>query len=402
MEIDVQSARRLALHKAGLLKPEWLRSKWSRMARGNSNTARQAAHSVIDHFGYLQLDTVSIVGARSHALVLYSRLPQVDLQLAESLLQAGEPLFEYWGHEASWLPLDLYPYFEFRRQEFQRHPWWGDLIREHPRVVKNLRAQIRAEGPLRSLDMEGQGSSGWWDLKLSKKVASAMWSAGELAVLERRNFQRSFDFIENVIPADILAQQVNEADAIKALLLKALDGHGWATQSTLIQTWRFKNRARQVSALLKEMQEEGHVLSCDLIDSDGKRIKGWIQAQDLPLLPRLNRLRPRKDRSVLLSPFDPLLWDRQRVEQLFGFHQILEIFKPAAQRQYGYYCLPVLAGEHLVARYDLKAHKKQNQLQVLNQHDEDSAVLKQHAAAYRQASQQALMHYAQALGLSLY
>ena len=142
-------------------------------------------------FGYLQLDTVAVAGARSHAIVLLSRLDGFDPALAEALLQPGEPLFEYWGHEACWLPIELYPVFAFRRQDFQQHPWWGDLIGQHPRMAENLTRRIREEGPLRSLDLEGRGSRGWWDLKIAKRMATALWSAGVLAIRERAIFSGS-------------------------------------------------------------------------------------------------------------------------------------------------------------------------------------------------------------------
>jgi len=173
--LSLIQARRLALARAGLLKPEW--TGMPRRATGLTKRARQAAHRVIQRFGYLQLDTVAVAGARSHAIVLLSRLEGFDPALAEALLQPGEPLFEYWGHEACWLPMELYPVFAFRRQAFQRHPWWGDLIGQHPRMAENLIQRIREEGPLRSLDLEGRGSRGWWDLKIAKRMATALWSA---------------------------------------------------------------------------------------------------------------------------------------------------------------------------------------------------------------------------------
>ena len=136
--LGTREARRLALARAGLLKPEW--TGFPRSGRGRGARARRAAAAVLARFGYLQLDTVSVAGARSHAIVLLSRLEGFDPELGEELLRPGEPLFEYWGHEASWIPLELYPAFEFRRREFRAHPWWGDLVRAHPDVTRRLRA----------------------------------------------------------------------------------------------------------------------------------------------------------------------------------------------------------------------------------------------------------------------
>lgn len=398
--ISRSEARRLALIRAGLLKPEW--TGLPRRAGGGGQRARDAALQIIERFGYLQLDTVAVAGARSHALVLLSRLENFEPQLGEALLQPGEPLFEYWGHEASWLPLDDYPLFGFRRRAYRRHPWWGDLIRQHPKVADKLRRRVQMEGALRSQDMEGRGSRGWWDLKIARKVASALWSAGEFAIRERRNFQRSFDLTERVIPGELLDAEVDESEALPRLLLRALAGHGWASTGTLAQTWRLTHCQPKIRLALETLRESGEILPCRLLDRDGRATAGWIRPVDLALAGRTGGLRPRRDRGVLLSPFDPVLWDRNRVRRLFGFEQVLEIFKPAAQRVYGYYCLPVLAGERLVARVDLKAQRKLGSLQVLATHYETDDDAQRVAPAHVNAVKSALERYAGALGLELY
>ena len=394
LSLSVKEARRLALARAGLLKPEW--TGLPRRAAGRGKRARKGAHAVIRRFGYLQLDTVSIAGARSHAIVLLSRLGGLDPSLPEKLLRPGEPLFEYWGHEACWLPIELYPVFAFRRQEFQAHPWWGDLAAEHPEVTRNLLRRIRNEGPVRSADLEGRGSRGWWDLKIAKKIATQLWSSGVLAIRERKNFQRSYDLAERVIPAELLAQEVPLPNALKTLLLRALAGHGWARTGTLTATWRLRNMRREVATALEELREEGEIVPCTLKAGVPRAPQGWIRPADLELAARLRRVRPRSDRGVLLSPFDPVLWDRPRVKTLFDFDQVLEIFKPAPQRVYGYYCLPVLAGDRLVARVDLKADRKAGVLNVLSLHFEDDDP----TTTIREAADTALAGYASALELT--
>ncbi len=395
--ISTRAARRLALCRAGLLKPEW--TGMPRRAAGRGKRAREAAHRVIRRFGYLQLDTVSIAGARSHAIVLLSRLGGFDPELAEELLRPGEPLFEFWGHEASWIPIELYPVFGFRREEFQHHPWWGDLVGQHPEVAADLLRRIRDDGPLRSLDMEGGGSRGWWDLKIAKKVATALWSSGELAIRERRSFQRAYDLPERVIPERWREDTVAKERAIEILVLRALGGHGWAQTGTLARTFRLAQN--DVAEALGRLSSQETAVPCTLVGDDGRKSRGWIRPPDLELAARLEKLRPRRDRGVLLSPFDPLLWDRQRVQQLFGFHQVLEIFKPAAQRIYGYYCLPVLAGDRLVARFDLKADRKRGTLQVLSRRFEGDDASKPAVAAVGEAACTALNRYAEAIGLAV-
>jgi uncharacterized protein YcaQ len=387
--IDLRGARRLALARAGLLKPRW--AGFPVRAAGSGAAARRACLAVVERFGYLQVDTVSVAGARSHGIVLHSRLEGLDASLAETLLRPDGALFEYWGHEASWMPMSLYPVFAFRREEYARHPWWGDVIGEHPRVAAELRRRIREEGPLRSLDLDGANRGGWWNLKVANRVAAALWMSGELAIRERVRFQRTYDLAERVVPPEVLARAVPREDALETLLLLALQGHGWAPTGTLVRTWRLSNRAEAIWAALRRLEERGSVLPCRLADTG---TAGWIRPGDLDLAERLRGLRPRSGRGVLLSPFDPLLWDRPRVRTLFGFDQVLEIYKPRPKRVYGYYCLPVLAGEHLAARVDLKADRRAGTLRVLSCHVEEPA-----RCGHAEAVRLALARFGASVGL---
>jgi uncharacterized protein YcaQ len=391
--LSIRAARRLALARAGLLLPEL--TGLPRRARGAGPTAVEAAYDVVRRFGYLQLDTVSVAGARSHTIVLLSRLQGLDPAVGEELLQPGRPVFEYWGHEASWIPMELYPAFEFRRRELRSHPWWGDLVTEHPKVARELRRRLR-DGPVRSAELEGRASSGWWDLSVAKRVAAALWSAGELAIRERRNFQRTYDLAERVIPDEVRRRPLSTDEGLQALLLAALAGHGWATTGTLASTWRLRNRKAQLLKSLQHLRDRGQVVPCAL-ETDGAATLGWIRPADLELAGRLGSLRPSREAGILLSPFDPVLWDRPRVARLFGFDALLEIFKPAPQRVFGYYCLPVLAGEHLVGRVDLKADKRQGTLRVLSCHFEDAPPAAR--ARDRRAAEGAVARHADALRL---
>jgi len=349
----------------------------------------------------LQLDTVSIAGARSHSIVLLSRLEGLDASLGEELLRPGGGLFEYWGHEVSWIPDELYPAFAWRRRAFRTHPWWGDLKSEHPDVARALLRKIRKDGPLRAIDMEGRGSRGWWDLKPARRVASALWSSGELAIRERRHFQRTYDLCENVIDPARRKERMSRSRALEVLLLKALDGHGWATTGTLAATWRLRNMQADVKAALGRLVGRGELAACAL-ERPGQRARaGWIRPSDLELAERLRRVRPREERGVLLSPFDPLIWDRQRTAELFDFDQKLEIFKPASRREYGYYCLPVLAGERLIGRTDLKAERKQGRLRVLSLRYEATGTGRAGSAAEEAAVRCALERYARGVGVEL-
>ncbi|MEM8929696.1 MAG: crosslink repair DNA glycosylase YcaQ family protein [Acidobacteriota bacterium] len=398
-DLDVRRGRRLALARAGLLRPE--RTGLPTRGSGRGHRARRAAHAIVERFGYLQLDSVSVVGARTHSLVLASRLEGFEGPLGERLLQPGEPLFEYWGHEASWIPIELYPTFAFRRAEFRVHPWWGDLLAKHRRLADQVLGRLRDEGPLRSLDLtDDHERKPWWGHGPTKKVVSALWSSGDLAVSERRGFQRTYDLTERVIPDALRVDQPAEK-AIETLLLRALDGLGWSTTPTLSATWRLKGRRRQIDAILERLAERGDIARCRMVTKE-RTIDGWIRPRDRELAEALVDRRPRRDRGVLLSPFDPLLWDRARVLELFDFEQILEIYKPAKDRRYGYYCLPILAGEHLIGRVDLKAHRparvsEVGWLEIRALHFESERP----SAADRKAAASALRRHARVVGLGI-
>ena len=396
LSLNATAVRRLALVKAGLLRPELLGLPSRSRARGKQ--MRERSHQIINHFGYLQLDTVSVTGARTHGIVLASRLAGMHTGSAEELLQPGEPLFEYWGHEACWLPLALYPVFAFRRREFRVHPWWGDLLTEHPKLVRSILDRARIDGPFRSVDLEGERFPGWWNIKLAKRVAEALWSSGELVIRERRNFQRIYDLTERVIPAPLLSAAESDETAYKTLLLRALAGHGWATTGLLASTWRLRNRRPALEQALKELAEEGSVVPCDFAERQ-RTTSGWLLASDLEIVDAVENMRVRGDAGVLLSPFDPVLWDRARVGALFGFEQVLEIYKPAAVRQYGYYCMPLLAGDRLIGRVDLKANRTDGSLHVVSRHDERSPA--RDATRNATSWNRGLTRYAAAVGLEL-
>ena len=394
--LDHRRLRRLALARAGLLVPE--RTGLPRRAAGRGRRARRAAGEIIRRFGYLQLDTIAVAGARSHALVLAARLEGFQASFAEELLRPGEPLFEYWGHEASWLPLELYTTFSFRRRDYAEHPWWGDVLGEHPRAADELLRRIREHGPVRTADLEGEspGIDSWYP-KVAKRVAVAFWSRGDLAIRERRGFHRVFDLAERVIPQRLLRREEPLDESLRTLLLQALRGFGWAQTGTLAATWRLRNLRGEIAQALAALERCGEIVACTAEAADGRVFPGWTRPCDLALADRLVSARPRRDRGVLLSPFDPLLWERTRTSRVLGFEHVMEIFKPAADRAYGYYCMPVLAGDRLVARVDLKADRQQGRLDLLACHYESEKP----GAADRSAVDSAIARHCRAVELTI-
>jgi uncharacterized protein YcaQ len=353
---------------------------------------------VVQRLGYLQLDAVAVAGARSHGLALLSRLEGLDGELPETLLRPGTSLFEYWGHEASWIPLELYPHFRFRRRQYRVHPWWGPVLQEHRALARRVLARVRDEGPVRSADLEDvPDRAGSWGRTPTRRVLHALWSSGALAVRERQGFQRIFDLAERVIPSWAREPRVAEPEALDELLLRALAAQGWATLTTLARTWRLSDRRPLLERRLERLEQRGRVVRCALADERGST-PGWLLSEDLELASRLERLRPRPDRGVLLAPFDVLLWDRARVHRLFGFDQRLEIYKPEHLRLYGYYVLPVLAGDRLVARADLRAERGRGVLRVLSLRFEATSRV---PAVDRAAARAALTRLGRALRLAV-
>jgi uncharacterized protein YcaQ len=273
-------------------------------------------------------------------------------------------------------------------------------VGKHPEIANTVLGRIRDEGPLRGGDLDDQErrGKGFWELSLTKRVMDALWSSGDLAIRERKNFQRTYDLSERVIPAALRDAPKTEEESLRALLLLALEGHGWATTGTLARTWRLRNRRPKLDAALETLRAGGQIVPCTLI-AGKKPIAGWIRPQDLETAATLAKMRPRRDRGVLLSPFDPVLWDRERVALLFGFEAVLEIFKPAALRKYGYYCLPVLAGDRLVARFDLKSERGDGKLRVVRARFECSGRAKPRDAEAGEAALTSLRRWAKTLQL---
>lgn len=391
--LTIRQAKRLALVRAGLLRPAL--TGLPDCAGAHVRHVRSVCKRIIDRFGYLQLDSVAVTGARSHAIVLASRLRELPVGVVETLLAPREPLFEYWGHEACWMPISLYPYFRFRREAYSdRHSSAGSLMYANKSLVKRVLRRIEDDGPLRSIDLEGKPTTKVWGAKQSTRVLESLWSVGILAVSQRVKFQRTFDLAERVIPDAIRNMQVSSEDCFDKLLLKALEGHGWATTGTLAATWRLSNCHTEIMSSLDRLVDRGEVISCQL-NTAQQSIAGWVRPIDLELAHQLETIRPRKSKGIALSPFEPILWDRARCALLFGFHQVLEIYKPVEKRQYGYYCLPILAGERLVARVDLRSDRNQDRLNVLSCHYEDRVGVQE-----QRAVKSALKRFSQSVGLS--
>lgn len=346
--IPLAQARRIALAAQGFGQPR------------PSSVSPRDLRRAIGRLGLHQIDSVNVL-VRAHYLPAFSRLGPYDRSLMDRSAwgpKRERRLFEYWAHEASLLPLEMHPLLRWRMASAERGEiGWGSLkayALERRGEAEAILSRIRAEGPLAASDFEeGKGRSGWWEWGDSKRALEWLFWAGLVTTATRRgSFERVYDLAERVIPGAILALPTpTEAEAKRMLVAKAAEALGIATETELRDYFRLKpDGARRAVA---ELVEEGVLLPVDVV--------GWAR----PAYLHRDARRPRRIRGqALLAPFDPLVWERDRTERLFGFRYRIEIYTPAEKRVHGYYVLPFLLDEALVARVDLKADRQGSRLRV--------------------------------------
>jgi uncharacterized protein YcaQ len=318
--------------------------------------------------GVLQIDSVNVL-VRAHYLPLFSRLGAYPREALDAAAYDGRRrhLFEYWGHEASLLPVELYPLFRWRMAEAEEGAGvWGGIARiaaEQPAYVSGLLDEIARRGPLAASDLESGGTRGgpWWGWSDGKRALEFLFWSGRLTTATRRGFERVYDLPERVLPRPILALPTpDKPDAIRALVTLAASAFGIATEPDLRDYFRLA--PAQSKRAVAELVEAGTLRPVEVA---GWRHPAYIHAE---------ARRPRKVTArALLAPFDPLVWNRDRTERLFGCRYRIEIYTPAHKRQHGYYVLPFLLGEDLVARVDLKADRQAGILRVQAAHLESGA-----------------------------
>jgi uncharacterized protein YcaQ len=333
----------------------------------------------------VQLDSISTV-ERSHRIVLTSRLGVYPQGTVSKLLGQGR-VFEYWAHEASLLPIEDFPLFRWRMRGRGHWSSHDVALREHPEVVEHVLNELRSRGPLGSRHFDGEGGGGMWNWKPAKKVLDSLWDRGDLAIAGRQGFQRLYDLTERVIPRAVLdAPEPSDDEAIRALVLRAVRGRGALTESGIAEHFRLPGRTATVRPHVEALVGEG-LLRRLRVDDGGPPV---LVPGELPLEETVS------PGATLLSPFDNLLWDRPFAERVFGFNHIMEIYKPAPQRVYGYYVLPLLRGDRLVGRVDLKADRKAGALRVLAFHREPGV---RASAALEESLSRALERLGRAAGL---
>lgn len=317
--------------------------------------------AAIRRMGALQIDTIHVI-ARSPYLVLWSRLGHYDPAWLDELLAEGA-LFEYWAHAASFLPSEDFPLFR-RIMLDGRSLWWKDekaWLEEHAPMVERILERIRQEGPVRSSDFEraDRRGNGWWDWKEEKRALEHLFTNGVLMIARREKFQRVYDLTERVAPDWEDARAPTAHEVLRRLALKAAQSLGVLKAGWAPDYYRTA-KAKTLKAL-EELAAEGRLQP---VEVDGWDAPGYVHPDNLALLEaaRAGALQPTL--TTLLSPFDPIVWDRARARELFGFDFTIECYLPAAKRRYGYYLLPILHRGQLVGRLDAKAHRKEGVFEV--------------------------------------
>ena len=325
----------------------------------------RAVRAAVEQLGVVQIDSVNVL-MRSHYLPAFSRLGGYAPAMLDRLSQrAPRALFEYWGHEASLLPVSLHPLLRWRMARAKEHAWgrMRRIARYRPHLVRDVLAIVAERGPITASEIEvgnKKRKTGWWEWSDAKTAIEFLFWSGQVTSAQRRGFERVYDLPERVLPARALAATTpGEHEAQRALVERAARALGIATEADLRDYYRLP-----LAATRKAIEE--------LVESralERVTVEGWAKPAYLhraaPPPPRIDATR-----AALLSPFDNLVWARERTARLFGMKYRIEIYVPQPQRVHGYYVLPFLLGDQLVARVDLKADRATKTLRVQAAHAE--------------------------------
>lgn len=323
--------------------------------------------SLIHDLGFVQLDSINTV-ARAHDMILYSRRQTYRPQNLRQLYERDRGLFEHWTHDAAVIPMSFYPHWQlrFRRDADLLKKRWRNWRRDgFEQRFEAVLTHIRDHGPVSSSDVgkdEKKGSGGWWDWHPSKTALEYLWRSGALAVLGRDGFRKRYDLTERVIDTALCADAAcpDPAETIDWCCNAALDRLGFATSGEIAAFWDTVTAA-EARAWCQRALDREEVAEIEIGNADGSRRRAFAR----PGIPEFAAtLPPPPGRIRVLSPFDPALRDRARAERLFGFHYRIEVFVPAAKRKYGYYVFPLLEGDRLIGRIDMKAHRDAGQLVI--------------------------------------
>jgi uncharacterized protein len=345
--IPLPAVRRLAIGAQGF-------------AARNRRGTKAEVDTVVRRLSCVQLDSISTV-ERSHRIVLASRIGAYPPESVSRLLSTGR-LIEYWAHEACLLPAEDWRLFR-PAMEVGGRRWYGAIDRTHPHLREHVLDEIRARGPLGSRHFDGAARRGeMWGWKPAKQMLELLWNHGELVVAGRQGFQRLYDLPERVLPASVLDDPTpSEPERLRELVVRAVRARGVLTESGVVEHWRLKGGTARIRPVVDSLVADGLVSRLEVDDGGAPVLVAGATELD----------RPAPRTAVLLSPFDNLLWDRSFARRALGFDHLIEVYKPAPERRYGYYVLPLLRGERIVGRADLKSERSSGELVVRAFHRED-------------------------------
>ncbi len=358
-DLSLAEARRLALSSLGFGAKKPTRA-------GTSHVRATAAR-----LSAIQIDSVNVL-ARAHYLPTFSRYGAYRTSMLDDLAHRKRELFEYWGHAACFLPIELYPFMRWRMNG-QVEAWAG-IDAKRSAFVENVYREVAERGPMSAGELSngGKGTGAWWGWSEGKHAIELLFSQGRVAVAGRRNFQRLYDLTERVIPKTVLeAKPVADRDAKKELLVRAARAMGVGTAKDIAQYFQVDAWWDRSSVNGRRAPAKTHLLFDELAE-DGRlervRVEGWKQLAFVVPGAKI----PRSiDARAIVSPFDPVLWERQWTNAVFDFAYQIEIYVPAPKRLHGYYVLPFLMGDRFAARIDLKAERKTSTLIVHAAHVEE-------------------------------
>ena len=337
--------------------------------RSAALTARRLVRFAED-VGGIQIDSINVV-ERAHYLAAWSRFGPYDRAVFDGIVYRRRLLFEYWAHAACLVPTSLLPGWRRGMLDYRvRHTGWTRFLRRNAKVLAGVKAAIEAQGPLESGELEKRrsGSKGWWSWGPARHALHHLWMTGALTVDSRRNFQKRFDLIERAIPAVRSCEPISSEEFARWHVLRSLRAMGAATEKDLVWYLSFPKFLRaERRAALRAVIDRGDVSE---IAVEGSPQPWFALTRDLAALQRAGRRAPASTGTTLLSPFDSLLWHRERVARLFGFDYRIEVYTPGHKRVHGYYTMPVLHDGRLIGRIDAKTHRAKSRLEVRHAHFE--------------------------------
>ncbi|KZS77843.1 winged helix-turn-helix domain-containing protein [Mycobacterium persicum] len=348
--LTAAQARRVAVAAQGFAEP-----------KPAGPITRAHLRRLISRIQVLQLDSVS-VAVRAHYAPVFSRLGPYDRDVLDRAAwgpRSSRLLVEYWAHEAALMAVDDWPLLRWRMRQYRHGRWGTQIVKANPQLADDIVAAVAELGPSTAGQIEAHLAAEprmrkgtWWNRSDTKWVAEALFASGALTTATRVGFARHYDLVERVLPAEVLAREVDDDQAVRQLTLRAATALGVGTEADLRDYFRLT--AQQIKPVIAELVAAGEI--------ERVRVEGW----PVPAYLRAGQTVPRRDRgTALLCPFDPLIFFRPRVKRLFDFHYRIEIYTPAAKRQYGYYVWPLLLDGQLVARVDLKTDRAADSLRVL-------------------------------------